>query len=109
MVRLYLKEYIFNIQELVFLHIDYFNLQVVELDVKVEEPGNENVHNNAFYAEETLLKSELEAIRDCNSACARHWIVSSLTFSNFPFFFVSQVFLFSVTHTHTHTHLLTHS
>ncbi|GJX89810.1 copper amine oxidase [Tanacetum coccineum] len=49
--------------------------QVVELDVKVEEPGDANVHNNAFYAEETLLKSELEAIRDCNSACARHWII----------------------------------
>ncbi|PON99028.1 Copper amine oxidase [Trema orientale] len=49
--------------------------QVVEVDVKVEEPGNNNVHNNAFYAEETLLRSELQAMRDCNPLTARHWIV----------------------------------
>lgn len=51
-------------------------LEVVEVDVKVEEPGNDNVHNNAFYAEEKLLKTELEAMRDCNFLSARHWIVS---------------------------------
>ncbi|KAF1875374.1 hypothetical protein Lal_00007990 [Lupinus albus] len=51
--------------------------QVVEVDVKVEEPGKNNVHNNAFYAEEKLLKSELEAMRDCNPSAARHWIGSS--------------------------------
>jgi len=50
-------------------------LQVVELNVKVAEPGNDNVHNNAFYAEEKLLRSELEAMRDCNPLSARHWIV----------------------------------
>ncbi|KAJ8438534.1 hypothetical protein Cgig2_024623 [Carnegiea gigantea] len=49
--------------------------QVVELNVKVAEPGNDNVHNNAFYAEEKLLRSELEAMRDCNPLSARHWIV----------------------------------
>ncbi|KAM3751783.1 hypothetical protein ACB098_04G136600 [Castanea mollissima] len=49
--------------------------QVVEVDVKVEEPGENNVHNNAFYAEERLLKSELEAMRDCSPLSARHWIV----------------------------------
>ncbi|KAK7354005.1 hypothetical protein VNO80_19461 [Phaseolus coccineus] len=49
--------------------------QVVEVNMKVEEPGENNVHNNAFYAEETLLRSELEAMRDCNSLTARHWIV----------------------------------
>lgn len=49
--------------------------QVVEVDVKVEEPGEKNVHNNAFYAEETLLRSELQAMRDCNPLTARHWIV----------------------------------
>ncbi|KAK4375674.1 hypothetical protein RND71_006351 [Anisodus tanguticus] len=30
--------------------------QIVEVNVKVEEPGKENVQNNAFYAEETLLR-----------------------------------------------------
>ncbi|KAG5087637.1 hypothetical protein JHK86_000249 [Glycine max] len=48
---------------------------VVEVDAKVEEPGKNNVYNNAFYAEEKLLKSELEAMRDCNPLSARHWIV----------------------------------
>ncbi|KAG6473742.1 copper methylamine oxidase-like [Zingiber officinale] len=49
--------------------------QVVEVNVKVEEPGQNNIHNNAFYAEEKLLKSELEAMRDCDSLSARHWII----------------------------------
>ncbi|XP_059657872.1 amine oxidase [copper-containing] zeta, peroxisomal-like isoform X1 [Cornus florida] len=49
--------------------------QVVEVDVKVDEPGDNNVHNNAFYAEEKLLRSELEAMRDCNPLAARHWII----------------------------------
>lgn len=65
---------------------------MVELDVKVEEPGDANVHNNAFYAEETLLKSELEAMRDCNPSSARHWIVSFPTIRIAIFFFLSQVF-----------------
>lgn len=47
------------------------------MNVKVEEPGENNVHNNAFYAEEKLLKSELEAMRDIDPLSARHWIVSS--------------------------------
>ena len=45
------------------------------MNVKVEEPGENNIHNNAFYAEETLLRSELQAMRDCNPLTARHWIV----------------------------------
>nr|XP_027099641.1 uncharacterized protein LOC113718911 isoform X3 [Coffea arabica] len=49
--------------------------QVVEVNVIVEEPGDDNVHSNAFYAEEKLLKTELEAMRDCNPSTARHWIV----------------------------------
>ncbi|XP_019164456.1 PREDICTED: uncharacterized protein LOC109160628 isoform X2 [Ipomoea nil] len=49
--------------------------QVVEVNVRVEEPGNENVHNNAFYPQETLLRSELQAMRDCDPFSARHWIV----------------------------------
>jgi len=50
------------------------------VNVKIEEPGDNNVHNNAFYAEEKLLKSELEAMRDCDPLSARHWIVSSYLF-----------------------------
>ena len=54
------------------------------MNVKVEEPGDNNVHNNAFYAEEKLLKSELEAMRDCDPLSARHWIVSSYLFFKSP-------------------------
>ena len=49
------------------------------MNLKVEEPGKDNAHNNAFYAEEELLRSELQAMRDCNPLTASHWIVS-----NFP-------------------------
>ncbi|KAF9667915.1 hypothetical protein SADUNF_Sadunf15G0072800 [Salix dunnii] len=49
--------------------------QVVEVNVEVEKPGEKNIHNNAFYAKETLLQSELQAMRDCNPQTARHWIV----------------------------------
>nr|GMD24649.1 copper methylamine oxidase-like [Ipomoea batatas] len=49
--------------------------QVVEVNVRVEEPGGHNVHNNAFFAEERVLKTELEAMRDCNPSSARHWII----------------------------------
>ncbi|GLT29111.1 hypothetical protein SLA2020_039970 [Shorea laevis] len=49
--------------------------QVLEVDVNIEEPGEENIHNNAFYAKETLLRSELQAMRDCAPLTARHWIV----------------------------------
>ncbi|TVU29445.1 hypothetical protein EJB05_21010 [Eragrostis curvula] len=49
--------------------------QVVEVNVKVESEGPNNVHNNAFYAEEKLLRSELQAMRDCDPSSVRHWIV----------------------------------
>lgn len=50
------------------------------MNVKVEDPGQHNVHDNAFYAEESILRSELEAMRDCNPLSARHWIVRNLDF-----------------------------
>lgn len=49
--------------------------QVVEVNVKVESAGPHNVHHNAFYAEEKLLKSELQAMRDCDPLSKHHWIV----------------------------------
>ncbi|KAL9243117.1 hypothetical protein vseg_017045 [Gypsophila vaccaria] len=51
--------------------------QVVEVNVRVDDPGDHNIHNNAFLAEETVLRSELEAMRDCNPLSARHWIVKN--------------------------------
>ncbi|CAL0320014.1 unnamed protein product [Lupinus luteus] len=56
--------------------------QVVEVNVKAEEPGDHNVHNNAFYAEETLLRTEMEAMRDCDPMTARSWIVRNTRSTN---------------------------
>jgi len=67
-------------------------VQVVEVNVKVENAGTHNVHNNAFYAEEKLLKSELQAMRDCDPSSARHWIVRALfSFFNLLLFLPSIV------------------
>nr|QWQ66222.1 copper amine oxidase 2 [Phlegmariurus tetrastichus] len=49
--------------------------QVVEVDVVAEEPGPHNPNHNAFFAKESVLHSELQAQRDCNSLSARHWVV----------------------------------
>ncbi|KAL2903364.1 Primary amine oxidase [Bienertia sinuspersici] len=65
-----------DVKPLLILQPDGPSFRVVELNVNVEEPGKDNVHNNAFYAEEKLLRSELQAMRDCNPLTARHWIVS---------------------------------
>lgn len=62
------------------------------MNVKVEEPGKNNVHNNAFFAEEKILKSELETMHDCDPSCARHWIVSA-TFSGIVCFHKKPVFV----------------
>ena len=85
-VELLILQFLFDINVFLFHHklelIKYklifsHSAQVVEVNVKVEKPGDNNVHNNAFYAEEKLLKSEMEAMRDCDPLSARHWIVSS--------------------------------
>ena len=65
-----------NMIKLTLLHVLMELIQVVEVNMKVEEPGPDNPHNNAFYAEETLLRTELQAQRDCNALSHRHWIVS---------------------------------
>lgn len=56
------------------------------MNVKVEEPGENNVHNNAFFAEEKLLKTEMEAMRDCDPFTARHWIVRNARTVDLPCF-----------------------
>ncbi|CAI0450865.1 unnamed protein product [Linum tenue] len=56
--------------------------QVAEVNVKVEAPGENNMHNNAFYAEETVLRSESQATRDCNALSARHWIIRNTRIVN---------------------------
>lgn len=75
------------------LTVNFLSIQVVEVNVKVEEPGKDNVHNNAFYAEEELLRSELQATRDCNPLSARHWIVRFIS-SSYRFSFCQETSCF---------------
>ncbi|GBG88580.1 hypothetical protein CBR_g48049 [Chara braunii] len=49
--------------------------QVVEVNVRSDEPGPANPHENAFRAEETILRTEMQAKRDCNLLTGRHWII----------------------------------
>lgn len=73
------------------------------MNVKVEEPGRNNIHNNAFYAEEKLLRSELQAMRDCDPLTARHWIVRLhdscsllISFGILLLFIIISYFLFAL-------------
>ncbi|KAJ7538366.1 hypothetical protein O6H91_11G045300 [Diphasiastrum complanatum] len=49
--------------------------QIVEVDVIPEGPGPENPNHNAFYAKESVLRSEMQARRDCSPLSARHWLI----------------------------------
>jgi primary-amine oxidase len=49
------------------------NNGVMEMNTKLVPPGPQNPYNNAFYVDETLFKTELEAQRDINYETARNW------------------------------------
>ncbi|GJP67547.1 hypothetical protein CLOP_g24357 [Closterium sp. NIES-67] len=51
--------------------------QVVELNVRMEKEGPHNPHANAFYAEERVLRTEGEGMRDVDPLAARHWLVQN--------------------------------
>jgi primary-amine oxidase len=46
---------------------------VVEVDFETMDPGQDNPHDNAFFAEETLLATEKAARRRAEPARARYW------------------------------------
>lgn len=48
---------------------------LVECNTRAEPPGPDNPHGNAFYEEETLLRSELAARRRIEPASMRYWKV----------------------------------
>jgi primary-amine oxidase len=48
---------------------------IVEINTRAEPPGPGNPHGNGFYAEETLLKTELAAGRRANADTHRAWKV----------------------------------
>ncbi|CAI5484567.1 unnamed protein product [Closterium sp. Yama58-4] len=51
--------------------------QVVELNVRMEGEGPHNPHANAFYAEERVLRTEGEGMRDVDPMSARHWLIQN--------------------------------
>jgi primary-amine oxidase len=55
------------------LAIDGDRNSVVECNCHAEPPGPGNPHGNAFYEEETVLRSEREAARRQNPATQRYW------------------------------------
>ncbi|AAY81468.1 primary-amine oxidase [Sulfolobus acidocaldarius] len=76
------------------IHIHWFNIRldldidgqinrVYEVNLKPESIGPENPLGNAFYAEETLLKNELEARRHVNPQSGRYWKIVNLKKSNY--------------------------
>jgi len=62
--------------------VDGLKNNLYEVNVKRESPGEHNPHLNGFYAENTHLENEKDAIRDCNTATSRHWLVQSTSRKN---------------------------
>ena len=52
--------------------IDGVNNNIVEYNAKTETEGEHNPTLNGFYFEETVLESELKAIRDLSPQTARY-------------------------------------
>jgi primary-amine oxidase len=59
------------------MNLDGSGNQVVEVNTKADPMGPDNPHGNAFYAEPTLLRTELEARRSHRYESARTWVVQN--------------------------------
>ena len=55
---------------------------VHEVNTVAEPPGPDNPHGNAFYAEATPLKTELQAQRIVDPLRGRYWVVSNPSVNN---------------------------
>ena len=55
---------------------------VHEVNTVTEPPGPDNPHGNAFYAEATPLKTELQAQRIVDPLRGRYWVVSNPSVNN---------------------------
>jgi len=62
--------------------VDGLNNSVYEVNTEAEAMGPENPHGNAFYANATLLKRELDAQRVIDPHTARYWKVVNPTSLN---------------------------
>ncbi len=64
------------------MSVDGEDNSVYEVNTVSEPPGPDNPHNNAFYAEATHLKSELEAQRIIDPMSGRYWLVRHTSAKN---------------------------
>ena len=64
------------------MSVDGEENSVFEVNTVAEPPGPDNPHNNAFYAQKTLLGTEHEAQRVIDPMSGRYWLVSSSTAKN---------------------------
>jgi primary-amine oxidase len=55
------------------MNVDGDRNSVVELNTYAEPAGPENIHGNAFFEQETVFKTELEACRRANQETHRAW------------------------------------
>ena len=62
--------------------VDGDNNSVYEVNTVAAPPGPDNPHNNAFYAEKTLLSTEHEAQRVVDPMSGRYWVVSNASTPN---------------------------
>jgi primary-amine oxidase len=59
------------------MNVDGEKNTVSEMNVATAPPSPTNPHGNVFQASQTLLKSEKDAVRDCDPTSARHWKISN--------------------------------
>ena len=64
------------------MSVDGERNSVHEVNTIAEPPGPENPHGNAFYAEATTLKTELEAQRVVDPMRGRYWVVTNPSAKN---------------------------
>jgi primary-amine oxidase len=62
--------------------VDGLQNSVYEVNTKAEAKGPDNPEGNAFFAEKTLLATELEAQRTVNPMSGRYWLISNPSVHN---------------------------
>ena len=64
------------------MSVDGLNNSVYEVNTKADPKGPGNPQGNAFYAEQTLLATELEAQRTVDPLSGRYWLISNPSVQN---------------------------
>ncbi len=62
--------------------VDGLQNSVYEVNTKAEPKGPDNPQGNAFYAEKTLLATELQAQRTVDPMSGRYWLISNPSVQN---------------------------